>query len=94
MTVPAPRWQDGNTWHEPAATAATSAAALAAPGSVAIVITTFNDARFLADALSSAFGQVRRPEEVIVVDDGSSENPDDIVARFPGARLIRQENKG
>jgi glycosyltransferase involved in cell wall biosynthesis len=28
------------------------------------------------------------------VDDGSNDNPGEVVARFPGVRLIRQENRG
>ncbi len=61
---------------------------------VAVIVTTYNDSRFLPDALRSVFEQVRPPDEVIVVDDGSAEDPRDIVSRFPGARLIRQENQG
>ena len=32
--------------------------------------------------------------EVIVVDDGSSDNTPDIAARYPGVRVIRQEHQG
>jgi hypothetical protein len=61
---------------------------------VAVVVTTFNDAAFLQDALNSIARQTHAAAEIIVVDDGSDESPDAIVAAFPGVRLIRKENGG
>ena len=61
---------------------------------IGIVITTFNHAHFLAEAISSALAQTRQPDEVLVVDDGSTDDPASVVANFPGVRLIRQENRG
>ena len=34
------------------------------------------------------------PDAVVVVDDGSSDDPAAVVRRFPGAQLIRQQNRG
>jgi glycosyltransferase involved in cell wall biosynthesis/SAM-dependent methyltransferase len=62
--------------------------------SVAVVVTTFNDADFLEDALNSIVRQTRRASEIIVVDDGSDESPEPIVAAVPGAILIRKKNGG
>jgi glycosyltransferase involved in cell wall biosynthesis len=61
---------------------------------VAVVIPTFNHARFLADAISSVIAQTHPANEIIVVDDGSTDDPASIVANFPTVRLIRQENRG
>jgi hypothetical protein len=61
---------------------------------VGVVITTCNDAGFLPEALASVVRQTRRSDAVIVVDDGSRDDPAAIVARFPGVRLIRQRNRG
>jgi GT2 family glycosyltransferase/SAM-dependent methyltransferase len=58
------------------------------------VVTTFNDADFLEDALNSVVRQTRRANEIIVVDDGSDESPEAIVATFPGAILMRKKNGG
>ena len=61
---------------------------------VGVVITTYNHARFLGEALESVFAQTRRPDVVLVLDDGSTDDPAAVTARFPGVRLIRQENRG
>lgn len=67
-----------------------------APGfpPLSIVITTFNHARFLAEAIESALAQTLPPAEVIVVDDGSTDAPESVVARYPSVHLIRQSNQG
>lgn len=60
----------------------------------ALVINTYEQARFLADSIGSALAQSHPFDEIIVVDDGSTDCPDEIVARYPGVRLIRQQNAG
>ncbi len=61
---------------------------------VAVVITTYNDADFLHEALTSVALQQTAPNEIFVVDDGSEVSPAHIVASFPEARLIRKPNGG
>jgi cellulose synthase/poly-beta-1,6-N-acetylglucosamine synthase-like glycosyltransferase len=61
---------------------------------VSVIITTFNYARFLADAISSVLAQTRQADEIIVVDDGSTDHPEAIIANFPMVRMIRQDNRG
>jgi glycosyltransferase involved in cell wall biosynthesis len=61
---------------------------------VGVVITTFNHARFLGEAIASVLAQTRRPDEIIVVDDGSTDDPAAVVGDFLGVRVIRQENRG
>ena len=62
--------------------------------SVAVVITTYNHAHFLGDAIESVLAQTHPVAEVIVVDDGSVDDPAAVVARYAGVRLIQQPNLG
>src|ERR1700722_10183321 len=61
---------------------------------VVVVITTYNDADFLHEALASVALQQKVPNQILVVDDGSEISPAPIVALFPDARLIRKQNGG
>ena len=63
--------------------------------SVSIIIPCFNGGRFLADTLKSAVEQTRSPLEVIVVDDGSTDDSAAIAEGFGApVRVIRQANQG
>ena len=66
----------------------------AAFGSVAVVIPTYNHARFLGEAIESIRAQTRAVNAIIVVDDGSQDDPAAVVRRFEGVRFIRQDNFG
>lgn len=72
----------------------TSLSRATAVGSVAVVITTYNHAAFLDDAIRSTIHQSVPADEIIVVDDGSTDNPDTIVSGYSHVRLIRQRNQG
>jgi glycosyltransferase involved in cell wall biosynthesis len=62
---------------------------------VSIVIPTFNSAPFLPDTLESIFAQNYRDFEVILVDDGSTDDTPGIAARYQGrVTYVRQENSG
>ncbi len=62
-------------------------------GGVSVVIPAFNAAAFIGEAIESALTQTRAPDEIIVVDDGSTDGTAGVVASF-GARVsyVRQEN--
>jgi glycosyltransferase involved in cell wall biosynthesis len=61
---------------------------------VAVVITTYNHAHFLSDAIDSVLSQTVAPAEVVVIDDGSTDHPEQVTERYPFIRLIRQQNRG
>jgi glycosyltransferase involved in cell wall biosynthesis len=50
--------------------------------SVSVVIPVRNGERFLAEAIESAIGQSRPPQEVIVVDDGSTDSTSAVAGAF------------
>jgi glycosyltransferase involved in cell wall biosynthesis len=62
--------------------------------SVSVVITTYNHARYLGAAIESIAAQTVAPSEVIVVDDGSADDPEEVTRQYSHVRLIRQENQG
>lgn len=63
--------------------------------SLSVVIPTYNYGRFIGEALASVLDQSLVPSEIVVVDDGSTDNTADIVRGFGDrVRYIRQENKG
>ncbi len=59
-----------------------------------VVIPCYNHARFLREAVQSALDQTYPCVEIIVVNDGSADDPQRVVAEFPTVRYIVQENRG
>jgi glycosyltransferase involved in cell wall biosynthesis len=53
-----------------------------------------DEARFLANAIASVLAQTYRPLEVIVVDDGSTDESAAIARAFPDVRVIGQAPQG
>jgi glycosyltransferase involved in cell wall biosynthesis len=53
---------------------------------VSIIIDNFNYARFIREAIDSALAQSHTPVEVIVVDDGSTDNSREVISSY-GARI-------
>jgi glycosyltransferase involved in cell wall biosynthesis len=60
---------------------------------ISVVIPTYNSARFLGEAIQSVLDQTIGDFEIIVIDDGSTDNTPEIVTAFP-VRYFRQENQG
>ena len=66
---------------------------------LSVVMPNYNHAKFLPRALDSLLGQTRPPDELLVLDDASTDNSIDVVERYakrqPCLRLIRNSvNEG
>ncbi len=62
---------------------------------ISCIIPVYNGARFLAEALDSVLAQPHRPLEIIVVDDGSTDETAEVCRRYTGAiQYERQQNAG
>ena len=62
---------------------------------VGAVIRTLNSAQYLPDAIKSVVDQLPRPDDVVVVDGGSTDGTLEVIARFaPLVRLVRQRRPG
>jgi glycosyltransferase involved in cell wall biosynthesis len=62
---------------------------------ISVVIPCYNGARFLREALDSVLAQTHPAREVIVVDDGSTDDSAAVAASYgPPVRVIRQPNQG
>ena len=65
-----------------------------APPLVSIVIPCYNQGRYLGEAIESARHQHYSNVEVIVVDDGSTDDTLPVAAAYPGIRYLHQQNSG
>lgn len=64
---------------------------------LSIVVNNYNYAQFLAEAMDKALAQMRDGDELVVVDDGSTDESAQIFERYvgrPDVRIIKQENQG
>jgi len=61
---------------------------------IAVVIPHYNDTTRLARCLDALMPQADDGTEVVVVDNGSTEDVAAVVSRYPGARLIVETRKG
>jgi glycosyltransferase involved in cell wall biosynthesis len=61
---------------------------------ISIIIPAYNEERYLAACLDSIAAQTVMPDEVIVVDNNSTDSTADIARRYPFVRLLREPHQG
>lgn len=61
---------------------------------VSIIIPCYNYGHFLAEAIESVARQTYPAKEIVVVDDGSTDDTAAVAARYPEVRYVHQPNQG
>src|SRR5262249_52847135 len=62
---------------------------------ISVIVPLFNAARYVIAAIDSILAQSRPADEILVVDDGSTDGGAEALASYgPRLRLLRQENRG
>ncbi|HMQ53549.1 MAG TPA: glycosyltransferase family A protein [Anaerolineae bacterium] len=63
--------------------------------SITVIIPVYNAALYLAEAMTSVLTQTHPPDEVLVIDDGSTDDSAAIARRFEArVQLVQQPNQG
>jgi glycosyltransferase involved in cell wall biosynthesis len=61
---------------------------------ISVIIPTYNRFEVLQRALESVYAQTYQPKEIIIIDDGSTDETSQIQNLFPEIKYIYQENSG
>src|SRR6266542_3911165 len=64
------------------------------PKLVSVVITCYNQAHFLSQAIESVLSQTYQIHEVIVIDDGSADHPEQIASKYSMVCFVGHQNRG
>ena len=61
---------------------------------VSVIVCAHNEAQYLAPCLYSLLAQSRPPDEIIVINNASSDATGEVARRVPGVRVIDEPRKG
>jgi glycosyltransferase involved in cell wall biosynthesis len=61
---------------------------------ISAIVCAYNEERTLAPAIHSLFAQTRVPDEIIVVNNASTDRTREIAAAIPGVRVVDESGKG
>ncbi|MBL9114324.1 MAG: glycosyltransferase family 2 protein [Verrucomicrobiaceae bacterium] len=65
-------------------------------GRIAVIIPVYNHAHYVGEAIESVLNQTRKPDRVLVIDDGSKDHSLEVVKRYEsrGVESFGRENRG
>ncbi|MES2393141.1 MAG: glycosyltransferase family A protein [Acidobacteriota bacterium] len=61
---------------------------------ISVIIPCYNAGKYLTQALDSVYAQNYEPLEIVVVNDGSTDDTAEVVKAYPGVRYVYQQNQG
>lgn len=61
---------------------------------VSVIIPAYNAGEYLAQCIENLLAQTHKNLEIIVVDDGSTDNTAQVARQYPSVRYLYQENEG
>ncbi len=61
---------------------------------VSVIIPTYNRAQYIAQAVDSVLAQSYKDYEIVIVDDGSTDNTREVIEGYSTVRYIAQSNRG
>jgi glycosyltransferase involved in cell wall biosynthesis len=62
--------------------------------SISVIVCAHNEERFLAGCLHSLLAQTRLPDEILVINNASSDRTRDVALAIPGVRIVDEPRKG
>ncbi len=65
-----------------------------APLTVSVIVCAYNEERYIGACLHSLFAQTRPPDEVILVNNASTDGTRRVAAAIPGVRVVDESRKG
>lgn len=60
---------------------------------ISVVLATYNDEKYIKEAIDSVLDQTYRDFELIIIDDGSSDRTADIICSYDDKRIIFIQNE-
>jgi glycosyltransferase involved in cell wall biosynthesis len=64
--------------------------------SVSVILPTYNCGHYIGEAIDSILGQTQVPDQILIIDDGSTDDTEQVVRRYSDPRIeyIKQSNAG
>jgi glycosyltransferase involved in cell wall biosynthesis len=64
------------------------------PNRISVIVCAFNEERWIVPCLHSLLAQTRQADEIVVVDNASTDRTAALAAAIPGIRVVREPSKG